>query len=53
MAGLIATNTISQGDTREIGLEQLSENGAKFFKGNYIDAVAWRGSPGSSSRLAF
>ena len=27
MAGLLATNTIAQGDTREVGLEQLLEHG--------------------------
>jgi hypothetical protein len=27
MMGLLATNTISQGDTREVGLEQLESNG--------------------------
>ncbi len=27
MFGMLATNTIAQGDTREVGLEQLTENG--------------------------
>ena len=30
IAGLIATNTISQGDTREVGLDQLAARGAIF-----------------------
>ena len=31
-AGLLATNTIAQGDTREVGLDQLIAHGATVFR---------------------
>jgi len=40
-AGLLATNTIAQGDTREIGLEQLLESGVVIFRG--IQSKPWPG----------
>ena len=39
--GLIATNTIAQGDTREVGLEQLAEKGAEIFRA--ISSQRWPG----------
>jgi hypothetical protein len=42
--GLIATNTISQGDTREIGLQQLTARGFAIYR-----AAANRPWPGSAS----
>jgi hypothetical protein len=34
MAGLLATNTIAQGDTREVGLDQLASAGFQFPRAN-------------------
>lgn len=42
--GLLATNTIAQGDTREVGLEQLAANGCVIHR-----AVPSRKWPGSAS----
>ncbi|MCA9044867.1 MAG: hypothetical protein KDA69_11140, partial [Planctomycetaceae bacterium] len=42
--GLVATNTISQGDTRETGLEQLEESGCTIYR-----AVPSRPWPGSAN----
>ncbi|MBX7224328.1 MAG: restriction endonuclease, partial [Blastocatellia bacterium] len=39
--GLIATNTIAQGDTREVGLDQLATNGATIFRA--VPSVPWPG----------
>ena len=44
MAGLLATNTIAQGDTREVGLEQLAERGFSIPR-----AVPSRPWPGTAS----
>jgi hypothetical protein len=44
MMGLLATNTIAQGDTREVGLDQLVEQGF-----NIVRAVPSRKWPGSAS----
>lgn len=44
LAGLLATNTISQGDTREVGLDQLADN--SFIT---IRAVSSRRWPGTAS----
>lgn len=41
MAGLIATNTIAQGDTREVGLDQLSGQG--FSIPRALPSVPWPG----------
>jgi hypothetical protein len=41
MAGLLATNTIAQGDTREVGLEQLSGRGAIITRA--MPSVPWPG----------
>ena len=43
-AGLLATNTIAQGDTREVGLEQLAHNNFSFYR-----AVPSRKWPGTAS----
>ena len=43
-AGLLATNTIAQGDTREVGLDQLVRNGASIYR-----AVPSRPWPGQAS----
>ncbi|MEQ1947248.1 MAG: DNA methyltransferase [Bryobacteraceae bacterium] len=43
-AGLLATNTIAQGDTREVGLDQLTAHGATIYR-----AVASRKWPGDAS----
>ena len=43
-AGLIATNTIAQGDTREVGLDQLISNDLSIFR-----AVPTRKWPGTAS----
>ncbi len=40
-AGLIATNTISQGDTREVGLRQLVDGGAVFTRA--VPSSPWPG----------
>ncbi|MEE8586097.1 MAG: type IIL restriction-modification enzyme MmeI [Acidobacteriota bacterium] len=42
--GLMATNTIAQGDTREVGLEQLEKRGAEVYQ-----AVSSRKWPGTAS----
>ncbi|MCT7960651.1 restriction endonuclease [Laspinema sp. D1] len=42
--GLVATNTIAQGDTREVGLDQLVEKGGTIFR-----AVPSRPWPGTAS----
>jgi hypothetical protein len=34
MAGLLATNTLAQGDTREVGLDQLASAGFRFLRAN-------------------
>lgn len=39
--GLITTNTISQGDTREVGVEQLTNNGSVIYRG--ISSTPWPG----------
>jgi hypothetical protein len=39
MLGLIATNTVAQGDTREIGLDQMSDNGFRIFRS--IQSRTW------------
>ena len=39
--GLIATNTIAQGDTREVGLDQVVKRGGLFF--NALKSMAWPG----------
>ncbi|MGB1252182.1 MAG: Eco57I restriction-modification methylase domain-containing protein [Candidatus Promineifilaceae bacterium] len=39
--GLIATNTIAQGDTRKTGLDNLLENGGKIYRSR--DNVSWPG----------
>lgn len=41
-AGLIATNTIAQGETKEVGLEQLLSHGATVFRA--IQSREWPGS---------
>lgn len=46
--GLIATNTISQGDTREVGLDQMVENG--FTLTRAIQSQSW---PAASANLEF
>lgn len=40
--GLIATNTISQGETREVGLDQLARNGCSIMRA--IPNLKWPGS---------
>ena len=40
-AGLIATNTIAEGETRQVGLAQLPEMGVNLFRG--ISSQAWPG----------
>ncbi len=42
--GLIATNTVAQGDTREVGLDQLTGNGITLFR-----AIASQPWPGGAS----
>jgi len=44
MIGMLATNTIAQGDTREVGLDQLTQNGLTIPR-----AVASRKWPGSAN----
>ena len=44
MIGMLATNTIAQGDTREVGLDQLTQNGLAIPR-----AVASRKWPGSAN----
>jgi hypothetical protein len=39
--GLLATNTISQGDTREVGLEQITRNGSTIYRA--IPSRKWEG----------
>lgn len=39
--GLLATNTIAQGDTREVGLEQLMENGGSIYRA--VQSRKWPG----------
>lgn len=41
MAGLIATNTIAQGDTREVGLDQLQAGGFQIARA--VPSVPWPG----------
>lgn len=41
MAGLIATNTIAQGDTREVGLDQLQAGGFQIVRA--VPSVPWPG----------
>ena len=41
MVGLIATNTIAQGDTREVGLDQLQTSGIRIVSA--IPSVPWPG----------
>jgi hypothetical protein len=41
MFGLVATNTVGQGDTREVGLDALAEGGYTFARA--VDTVAWPG----------
>lgn len=41
IVGLVATNTIAQGDTREVGLEQLYNHGATFPRA--ISSTPWPG----------
>lgn len=40
-AGMVATNTIAQGDTREVGLEQLEKSGAVIFRA--VPSMKWPG----------
>lgn len=40
-AGLVATNTISQGDTRRLGLDQLSANGCSIYRA--VSSDPWPG----------
>lgn len=40
--GLLATNTISQGDTREVGLDQLSHAGWTMYRA--VKSIPWPGS---------
>ena len=49
--GLIATNTIAQGDTREVGLDQLAERRLDDPPGDLQRAVARRGQPRDGDRL--
>lgn len=42
--GLMATNTIAQGDTREVGLDQITANGCCLFRA--VSSLPW---PGSAS----
>jgi hypothetical protein len=42
MAGMLATNTIAQGDTREVGLEQLVTDGCTVVRA--VPSRAWPGS---------
>ncbi len=46
--GLIATNTLAQGDTREVGLDQLGENGMTIYRAN--SSAPWPG--GASLEVA-
>jgi len=41
MAGLLATNTIAQGDTREVGLDQLTEHGFTIIRA--VPTAPWPG----------
>ncbi|MCQ0002964.1 hypothetical protein LUX00_22100 [Streptomyces sudanensis] len=47
-AGLIATNTLAQGDTREVGLDQLAEDGVEFRRA--VKSAPW---PARSAVLEF
>lgn len=40
-AGLLATNTVAQGDTREVGLDQITSRGATIYRG--IPSRKWPG----------
>lgn len=40
-SGLLATNTIAQGDTREVGLEQISERGGRIYRA--VSSCPWPG----------
>ena len=42
ISGLVATNTIAQGDTREVGLEQLISKGASILRA--VSSQPWPGS---------
>lgn len=44
--GIIATNTIAQGDTREVGLDQAVSNGVSVLPSREVPALAWHGLPG-------
>jgi hypothetical protein len=44
--GLVATNTISQGDTREVGLDRITAEGATLFRA--VKSLAWPGEAGVS-----
>lgn len=46
--GIIATNTIAQGDTREVGLDQLADKGFSIFRA--IQSAPW---PSRSANLEF
>lgn len=46
--GLIATNTVAQGDTREVGLDQLANRGVRIYR-----AVQSRKWPSRSANLEF
>lgn len=46
--GLIATNTVAQGDTREVGLDQLLASGIEFFRA--IRSAPW---PSASAKLEY
>lgn len=42
--GFVATNTVAQGDTREVGLDQLDDRGFQIYRG--VGSTPW---PGSAS----
>lgn len=44
LLGLVTTNSIAQGDSREVGLDQLTKSGSKIFRA--IPSTPW---PGSAS----
>jgi hypothetical protein len=51
-AGLLATNTIAQGDTREVGLDYLTQNGCVLV--NVISNMPWPGVAGVAvSRIIY
>jgi len=49
--GLMATNTISQGDTRSVGLEWLCQNGASIFRA--ISNYKWPGSANLTAAIVW